>query len=338
MAGITHLEEFSDESLQGIVDESVKNAVPTLADQFLPTVETFDRKFMYYIVKNSPFIAGYIGGGAEPQIVDRNEMADRHVELAQFGLRHVLTYEELQAINHSRFKKEAKSAIDRTLIDTINLVEGTQRLIQLAKLDALMKGQHEVKGKGIRFTYDFGIPDENKVALTTGNDFDTEDFDIIGFLMDQVQAYEDENGQTPTMLVSRELNAKMLRNSQLITEVGRPAGSTRISQEELNTVLDSFGLPVPTIIKQRHIAYKDNSTGQAVQREFMPVNRIVMLGEGIGEYKLGPTLENNFQPGIKVEAKDKDEPIRSIITTYGAGFPVVENPFLIRHIDAYTPV
>lgn len=337
MAGIKHLEEFSDEALQGIVDESVKNAEPTFADRFLPTVETYDRKFMYYIVKNSPFIAGYVGGGAEPQIVDRNEIADRHAEIAQFGLRHVLTYEELQAINHSRFKQEAQSAIDKTLVDTINLVEATQRLIQLAKLDALMKGVHEVKGNKINFTYDFGIPDENKVALTAGNDFDAEGFDIIGFLMDQVQAYEDDNGQSPVLLVSRELNAKMLRNSQLITEAGRPTGSTRISQEELNTVLDSFGLPVPTIVPKRHIEYKNNATGATVKREFMPVNRIVMLGEGIGEYKLGPTLENNFQPGIKVEAKDKDEPIRSIITTYGAGFPIVENPFLIRHIDAYTP-
>jgi Phage major capsid protein E len=339
MAGITHLKQFQKPALRGLVDETVANAPLTLADAYMPTEETFNRQFAYDIVKTNNFMAGYIGMGSEPPVVDRNAVADRMGEIAQFGLQDIVTYEELVAINEARNSREEAAMIDKVVVRNIDIVNGTLRLIQLAKLEALMKGTLAYSGNNVKINFDFGIPAENKVGLTAGNDFNKADFDIIGFLLAQVQAYADANsGKTPDeMLVSRELNAKILTNSKIIAEVGRPAGSTRVSQAEVSELLNSYELPPLRIVSDRKMTYKDNATGQTIVREYMPVNRIVMISEGAGKYLLGPTLENDFQPGIYLNNVDLERPIRSVIETYGAGFPTLENPFLIRHLDVYTP-
>ncbi len=338
-AGITHLEEFQEPALRALVDETEADVEPTIADRFLPTEETFERKFAYDIVKNNRYIAAYIGYGAEPPVMDRNAVASKMGEIAYFGLKDIVTYEELQAINEARNDAEQAAVIEKILIKNIDLLDSLRRLMFVAKMEALTKGRHAYNKNNVKVAFDFGIPAENKVALTVGNDFDTPDFDIIGFLLDQQDAYANvNNGKTPdVMWMSRELHGKMLKNSNIVIEAGRPDGSTRVSQAELKDVFDSFGLPPIQIISERTTQVKDIYTGDLMTIELLPVNRIVMLSEGIGKYLLGPTLENNFRPGLFLEAYDKKEPIQSVLRAVGAGFPAPEKPSLIYHIDAFTP-
>lgn len=339
MSGITHLDQFKKPALRALVDLTTAETPLTVADRFLPTEETYNRQFAYDIVKNNSFLAAYIGYGAEPPVVDRNAIANKMGEIAYFGLQDIVTYEELQAIHEARNNGEKTGAIDKITIQAIDLLNGMNKLINIAKMEALTKGTFTYNGNNVKAGFTYDIPAENKVALTVGNDFNTADFDAIGFLSDEVDKYVVANGKTPdVMWVSRELNAKLLKNANIIAEAGRPTGSIRVSQDELTAVLDAFGLPSIQVIGQRSTSWKDSYTDAILTREFMPVNRIVMLSEGAGKYLLGPTLENDFQPGLFLEAKDKDDPIRSIIQTFGAGFPILEKPSLVYHIDAYTPV
>ncbi|MFD2924175.1 major capsid protein [Halobacillus naozhouensis] len=339
MAGITHLEAFQGPALRALVDETERDVELNIADRFLPTEETFSRQFAYDIVKNNRYIAAYIGYGAEPPVMDRNAVASKMGEIAYFGLKDIVTYEELQAINEARNDDEQAAVIEKILIKNIDLLDSLRRLMFVAKMEALAKGSHSYNKNNVKYTFDFGIPAENKVALTSGNDFETPDFDIIGFLLEQVDAYANANeGKTPdVMWMSREMNAKLLKNSNIVLESGRPEGSTRVSQSELRDVLDSFGIPPIQIISERTTQVKDLYSGELVTIELLPVNRIVMLSEGIGSYLLGPTLENNFRPGLFLDAYDKKEPIQSVLRAVGAGFPAPEKPGLIFHIDAYTP-
>lgn len=338
MAGITHLEQFQQPALQALVDITAQEAPLTLADEFLPTVQTFDRKFAYDIIENNNFIAEYMGYGAEPPVVDRNVLASRAGEIAYFGLKHIMTYEELQALNEARNDAEHSAAIDATTVTSVDLVKGALKLIQLAKMEALTKGRFEATGN-IKVAFNYGIPTANKVVWNTGADLNTDTFDVVGALLTEVGKYSDLNGQNPdVMWVSREIMARLLKNKTIIAEAGREITATRVNNQQLNGVLDAYGLPPIKVIQERTMAYKDNFTGARVVKEFMPSNRIVMLGKGRGnEYKLGPTLENEFKPGIFMEAYDKKEPIQSIIRTVGAGFPILETPSLVHHIDAFTP-
>jgi len=337
MAGLKHLKEFQEPALRGLVDESIQDAVPTLGDTFLPNENTYSNTFAYDVIKTSKHIGAMIGYGSEPPVVDRDAVARMHGEIAKMGLKYIATEEELLALHQARNEGEKLAMIDRLTVKGVDLVNAIQRRISVIKMEALAKGTFSYNKNGVKVSVDFGVPAAHKVALSSGADWDTADRDVIADLLNFVETYETTNGRAPSViLMSREANAKLLRNSVIVTEAGRPAGSTRVSQAELNSVLQGFGLPPIQIVADRKVTVKDIYTGQDETIEFFPVNRVVMLSEGVGNFLLGPTVENNFQPGIVLQAYDKQEPIESILRTVAAGFPAIENPDLIFHADVFT--
>lgn len=342
MAGITHLVQFQPAGLRALVNLTDQQQEETFADTYLPTVQTFDRKFAYDIVKTNEYIAAYIGFGSEPPYIDRDAVASKMGTIAYFGLADMVTYEELQAIHEARNNAEKTNVIEAITNKNVLILNGLRRLMYLAKMETLFKGTmtfNKADGEKNQVTFDFGIPAGNKVALTAGADFNTASFDIVGWLMAQVAAYQAaNNGKSPEVMVgSYEIQSKILKNANMIVEAGRPTGSTRISVDEMNSVFRSFGLPAFTVIEERTVRYKRNGDGAEISKEVVPVNRLTFLSRGVGEYLQGPTLENNFQPGLYLEAEDLKAPIRSVLTGIGAGFPAPSQPSLIFHMDVYTP-
>lgn len=342
MAGITHLVEFQQPGLQALVDLTEEQVEETFADTYLPTVQVYERQFAYDIIKTNNYIAAYIGYGAEPPYIDRDSLASKMGTIAYFGLGDIVTYEELQAIHEARNDNERSNVIEAITVKNVKILDGLRRLMYVAKMECLFKGTHTFsKGDGEhnQITFEFGIPAENKVALTAGADFATTSFDVIGFLQTQVQAYKDANGgKAPEVMVgSAEILNLLLRNQIIIVESGRPEGSTRVNVDQLNSVLTSYRLPTFTVIDERSVTYKRNGDNEIVTKEIVPVNRLTFLSRGIGEYRQGPTLENNFQPGLYLEADDLKHPIRSVLQGFGAGFPTPTVPSLIFHMDVFTP-
>lgn len=339
MAGITYLDEFQKPALRGIVDETLQEIEPGFGDRFLPNEDTYDMKFAYDIIKTNKYIGAMIGYGAEPPTVDRNAVANMSGELAKIGLKDIVTEEELLKLHQSRNNAEKAAIIDRITLRGVDLVEGMQRRVDVIKAEALAKGTFSYNDNNVKVDVDFGIPAENKVALTAGNDWAEPDHDVIGDLLEWTQAYEDENGRAPSVIfMSREIQALLLKNTVIVTEaVGAGSGRTRVSVDELQSVLGGYGLPPVEVVTDRKTTVKDLYTGEQKVIEFFPVNRIVMLSEGIGNFLFGPTVENDFQPGIVLQAYDKEEPIQSILRTAATGFPAIENPHLIFHADVYTP-
>jgi len=337
MAGITHLKEFQKPALRGLVDASVQDAVPTLGDRFLPNANIYSNTFAYDIIKTNKYIGAMIGYGSEPPVVDRDAVASKMGEIAKMGLKYIATEEELLALHQARNDGEKSAMVDRLTLKGVDLVNAINRRIGVIKMEALTKGTFAYNKNGVKVSVDFGVPAENKVALTSPNDWSDVNRDVIADLLGWVASYETTNGQSPSViLMSREAQAKLLVNRVIVTEAGRPDGSTRVSQAELNEVLGGFGLPPIQVVTDRKVTVKDIYSGNDEVIEFMPSNRIVMLSEGIGEFLLGPTVENDFQPGIVLEAKDKDEPIESILRAVAAGFPALEKPSLIFHADVFT--
>lgn len=334
MAGIKHLKEFHEDSLRGLVDETVKETEPTFADRYLPNANVYSNTFAYDIIKTSKHIGAMIGYGSEPPIVDRDAVARMSGEIAKMGLKYVATEEELLGIHQARNDAERADTIERLVVKGVDLVQALQRRVNVIKTEALTKGKFEYKKNGVDVTVDFGIPASNKKVLTSPDDWTNTSRDIIGDLLAWVKEYEDLNGVSPAeILVSREVQAKMLTNAGIVVEAGRPEGSTRVSEAELNAVLEGYGLPPVRVVKDTKVTVKDVYTGQNETIEFFPKNRLVMLAEGVGEFLFGPTVENNFQPGIALQAYDKNEPIESVIKAVAAGFPAIENPDLIFHAD-----
>lgn len=333
MAGIEHLKQFQKPALRGLVDATEEARIPSVFDRFLPNDVAYSTSFTYDVIKKSNHIAAMIGYGAEPPVIDRDQVASKMAEGAKMGLKYIATEEELLAINLARSNGEKAAMVDRLTVKSIDLLDALERRIQLAKAEALVNGTFQYNKNGAIIDVEFGVEPADNTS-----DWADESHDVIGDLLDWVQEYENKNGQSPsTILMSREAQALLLKNTVIVAEAGRPDGVGRVSVEQLNSVLGGYGLPSIEVVTNRKITVRNEITGEDETIEFFPVQRIVMLSEGIGNFVFTPIAEANYEPRIDLRAYDKFEPIQSVIRVSAAGFPVVENPSLIFHADVFTP-
>lgn len=338
MAGITHLKEFQKPALRGFIDQSMEDNFDELSfvESFIGNDTTYDTKFAYDIIKRSQHIAAMIGLGAEKPVVDRHATAQVMGELAHFGLKDVITIEELYAINEARNSGEKNAMVEKLLNKSADLVFALKLRIRVEKLKALALGKNEYNKNGVKVQLDYGIPSEQKVALVGAEAWSTADKDVIGDLLGWVEIYRKANGKKPeAMLLTRKVLNQLTDNKTIIAEA-RPMtpGATRVSLAEVNEVLSRYGLPVAQIVEETTVSVRDIYSGEEEVIEVFPENRIVFASKGAGVFLTGPNPDaDNFAPVATLEAYDERTPKRSIIEVAQSGFAILENPSLVMHID-----
>lgn len=332
MAGITHLQEFSKPALRGLVNATEENKDLTFIDQYMPDDKVFSSTFAYDVIKKSNHIAAMIGYGAEPPVVDRDAVASEMGEVAKMGLKHIVTEEELLALNQARSGGEKSAMVESLTVKGVDLIQAIQKRVNVSKVEAIAKGSFSYNKNGVKIDVKYGIPEENKKTA----DWADEKHDVVGDLLKWFDQYTNDNGKEPdVILMSRETQAILLKNAIIIAESGREKGSSRANVSDLNAVLDGYGLPPVHVVRARKITVRDIYSGKDETIEVFPKNRVVMVAQGVGNYVYGPTVENDFQPGIDLRAYDNFEPIQSVIRVAAAGFPVIETPGLILHADVF---
>lgn len=334
--GITNLKEFTKPTLLELVNETEENIIPAFADTYLPDENIYSPEFTYEIFRQNPSIAGFIGYGSEPPIMDRDEIAKGAGEVAKMGHKYILTYEELMALHQARSSGERQAIVDKLTIKNIRLVENIKKLASVSKLQAIAQGAFKYDRNQVKINVDYQVPAEHKIALTGDNTWASPEHDVIGDLIEWDKTYSDSNGQqADVILMTRETQALLLKNAVIISESGRADGATRVNKEELNSVLGGYGLPSIQIVTERYNRFVDDYTGETIVEEIFPKNRIVFVSKGVGKFYYGPTLENGMQPGIVLLAEDLRQPIRSVVETHAAGFPVIDTPSLLLHADVF---
>lgn len=335
MSGITHLKEMQSEALRGLVVQIKDNEAPSFANEFMPDGQTFSTTFAYDVVKKSNHIAAYIGFGAEPPVIDRDAVAHKMGEVAKMGLKYIATEEELLALNQARSNAEKAAMVDALVVRAADLVNALNKRVDVSKLEAILKGQFTYNKNGVKISVDFGVPAEHKKVLTGTNVWTDASATPLSDLIAWNDQYVTTNGQqAEAIIMSREAVALLQTNAEIIAEARPGNGSaTRVSLQEVNAVLDGYGLPNVRVQAQRSVTVKDIYTGNDEVIEFLPKYRVTFISRGVGQFLFGPTVENDYQPGIDLRAYDKFEPIESIIRVAAAGVPVVENPNLLLHAD-----
>ncbi len=340
MAGITHLAELQKPALRGIVEEVDKQKLEMQDTvlNFLPDEETYDQEFAYNVISTTSQMGAMIGIGNEPPIRDRDAVARRMGELAKFGWKDVVTENELLKLHNPRNDGEFKALTDKLIADGATVVSELRDRINVTKMQALTTGKVNYDDNNVKAAIDFteDIPEEHKIALTGDNTWANPEHDVIGDLIAWDKQYQDENGvQADAILMTRETQALLLKNVVIVNETTGIAnsGRTRVSNAELNSVLDGYGLPGITIVRKTSARVKNTSTGEVETVELYPEGRVIFISGGVGKFLLGPTVENNFQPGIVLQAYDKQEPIESVLRAAAIGFPIIEKPSLLLYAD-----
>lgn len=343
MTGIGHLKEFQEENLNKVVDalEKENNEASTVGNRFLPTRNVYSNNFAYDVIKKKTHIASYIGFGAEPAVVDRDAVAKKHGELAKLGLKHIVTEEELLSIHQARSNAENKAMVDQLVAKGVDLVNAVYLQIEVSRLQALFKGSFGFDDNNVKIGIDYGVPEEHQVVKTGTNAWsDTAESTPISDLIAWNDQYVEANGRkADVVFMSREVRGLMQQNAEVIAEArGANAGSSsRVSVGELEDILTQYDLPPVEIVNQRSVTVHNIYKGAEETIEYMPKFRVTFASEGLGEYQMGITVENNFAPGVNLRAYDKNEPIQSVMRTVAAGFPVIEDPELLFYADVATP-
>src|SRR5690625_1533433 len=217
------------------------------------------------------------------------------------------------------------------------MVKETRDRINVSKLQAIGTGQVTYDDNNVKITIDFteDMPAEHKVVLTGDNTWANPNHDVVGDLLEWSNQYEETNGKkADAIYMTRKVQALLLKNAVIVNEAaGAGSGRTRVSNDELNSILGGYGLPPVRIVKKTSARVKPYGAADFETIEFFPENRVLFVSNGAANFKLGPTVENNYQPGIVLQAYDKFEPIQSILRTAAAGFPVLEQPSLVLYAD-----
>jgi len=338
LSTITHLSEFSEPALRGLIDESValREEFPTFGERFLPSVNVYSTTFAYDIIKKTKHLASFIGYGAEPPVMDRDAVASKFGTLAAFGLQYIATVEELMALDQAR-KGEKAAMVAKLEKKAVDVIEGIQDFADVLRAQALTTGVLNYTKGDVKINFDYQIPAEHKIALTGVNAWSDASADILGDLIAWNELYSKSNNgkSADVILMPQEVFAHLTKNASIISEA-RPgiAGVTRIATAEVNSVLEGFALPTIQVVKSRTTNVRNVYTGQDEDVEFFPAGRVVFLADGVGNFYYGPNPESpTFEPGLVVRAVDEMRPKRSIIEGYAAGFPIIEVPSLILHAD-----
>ena len=337
MAGITHLKEFQKPALRGLVDESIKSNYEPMSfvEAYIGNDTTYDTKFAYDVIQRSQHIAAMIGLGAEKPVVDRHATASVMGELAHFGLKDVVTIEELYAIAQARSDGEKNAMVDKLVNKSADLLDYLRLRVRVEKLKALALGYNEYNKNGVKVQLDYGIPDEHKVELSADDAWDNVNKDVIGDLLAWSETYRKANGKKPdAILMTRKVFNSLTSNQMIIAEAGRPEGAVRVSTQEVSEVLTRFGLPQITIVEETTQEVKDIVTGEFETIEVFPENRVILVSAGAGVFLTGPNPDaENFAPVVTLEAYDERTPKRSVIEVAQSGFAILENPSLVFHAD-----
>jgi len=340
MAGITHVAELKQPALRGIVEEVNKAKLETQDSvlNFLPDEYTYDQEFAYNVVSKSSQMGAMIGIGNEPPIRDKDAVARRMGELAKYGWKDIVTENELLKLHNPRNEGEFKAIVDSLVATGATVVSELRDRINVTKMQAISTGKVVYDDNNVKAEIDFteDMPAEHKVALTGEDTWANPEHDVIGDLIAWDQQYQETNGkQADTIFMTRQTQALLLKNAVIVNEAVGVAnsGRGRVSLDELNSVLGGYGLPSITIVKKTKASVKNTYTGALEEIELFPENRVVFVSNGVGKFLLGPTVENNFEPGIVLNAYDKFEPIQSILRAVALGFPIIENPNLLLYAD-----
>jgi hypothetical protein len=145
-----------------------------------------------------------------------------------------------------------------------------------------------------------------------------------------VADYVDKNGVAPHVFMTSTTVINKVLNDPLVRKQVTGLSDKLITLDELNTFLRGRNMP-PMEAFDTQVTYRNPNDGTRTSARLLNAKKGVFLREGgeIGVQLIGPTIENNMNPGIYAETIDLKLPTRSVINVVASSFPKITDPNLI---------
>ncbi|MEG1083973.1 MAG: major capsid protein [Hydrogenoanaerobacterium sp.] len=332
MAGLANLSEFFENPLFSKAIREVPVETGYIGQRFLPLEETFDIDFNETVIERQADMADIIDSGAELPLTDRDPVRRISGEITDMGQSYIVTKKELAAMMDKGNAAKQTMMVKQLLNKTAQLKRNIDARIEWLRWQALGVGAMAYDKSGIKLGVDFGVPAGNKVVAA--NKWNATGATILANYEKWVQDYVDlnTNGYTPDVFVTSIEAIRNVLNDTSIRKSITGFSDKLLTLEELNTFLRGRDLP-PMEAFDAKVTYRDvTSGGTRTTARLLAREKGVFLKEGglIGKQLLGPTYENDMNPGIYARTFTMERPIREVIEVVGASFPKVMDPDLIK--------
>ena len=280
-------------------------------------------------------MANIIDSGAELPLTDRDPVRRVSGEIVDMGQSYIVSKKELAALLDKGNEGKRKIITKQLLNKTAQLKRNIDARIEWLRWQALGVGVLAYDKDGIKMGVDFGVPAVNKVTATTK--WNATGATILANYEKWVQDYIDgnTNGYSPDVFVASIETIRTVLNDTAIRKAITGFSDKLLTLDELNTFLKGRDLP-PMEAFDSKVTYRDVANGGTRSTvRLLAKNKGVFLKEGglIGSQLMGPTYENDMNPGIYARTFTMERPIREVIEVVAASFPKVTNPELIKIAD-----
>lgn len=333
MAGLANLSEFFANPLFTEVIREVPVTTNFIGSRFLPIENTYDIDFNESVLTRQADMADIVDSGAELPLTDRDPMRRVHGEITDMGQSYIVTKKELAAMMDKGNKGKRELAVKQLMGKAAQVKSNIDARIEWLRWQALGSGKVQYNKGGIILGSDFGVPEDN--FKTAGVKWNTASATIIADYEAWVQYYIDLNNEAPDTFVTSIEAIRSVLNNVDVRKAITGYSEKFLTLPELNSFLS--GRQMPTMESfDASVTYRDVSNGGARTTQRLLSNKkgvFLKSGGAIGVQLLGPTYENDMNPGIFARTFTMERPIREVVEVVAASFPKIQYPDLIMPCD-----
>ncbi|EJL45699.1 Phage major capsid protein E [Brevibacillus sp. CF112] len=327
MAGLAQYSEYFQNPVFTETIRQVPVEAKYIGSRFLPIEETYDIDFNESVITQQADMANIVDSGAELPLTDRDPLRRVSGEIADIGQSYIVSKKELGALMDKGNEGRRKIAEKQLLGKAATVKKNIDARIEWMRWQALGNGVMSYDKDGIKFGVDFGVT-FNKTAA---NKWDVVGATIIDDYEAWVQEYVDKNGRIPDVYVTSIKALRTVMNNADVRKAVTGLSDKIITIQELNDFLTGRQMPRFEAFDAT-VTYRDvNNDGVRITQRLLSDKKGIFLVEGndIGVQLLGPTVENQMNPGIFARTFTENRPLREIVEVVAASFPKVTNPDLI---------
>jgi len=324
-----HLDEFQKPQFQGYIENLPPQREYVLRN-VLPIEQTNDIQFAYNVINGEyAQTASITGWNASAPLRDNKQFQRAFSEVAKVQHGILLDEKTLLQYNRPRTEDEKNRAIESVYTHADDLSMGVDDIEEYLRAQAVYTGKvvYNDNENDIHIDIDFGVPEENNLSATTGwNNKGSEPLTDLQSAIAQFKSKNQRKNPVAIHMTSATF-ANLLVNEQIKLQIfGDNANTRLITKDDVNTVFNALGFP-PIVINDDVVLTDDG------EQVLLADNRVVLIGDDLGNTMVGPTVENNYVPGKFVEPQIFQNPPSQGIIVGEAVFPALRRPSSIVFLD-----
>jgi len=329
MAGLAQYSQFFDNPL---LTETIKEIpVPAnfIGSDYLPSEESYEMEWHETVITRQADMANIVDNGAELPLTDRDPMSTVSGKIVDIGQSYIVDKKELGALLDKGNPQRRLIAEKQLLGKTATVKTNIDARIEWMRWQALGEGALTYSKDGIMLGVDFGVPAGNKkIAAVKWDDANPT---ILLELEAWNQLYVDTNGVPADDFVAGIAVIRTIMNDPGVRAAILGSATQLLTLEELNAFLVGRQM-APVRAFDTVVTYRDvNNQGARVSQRLLSAKKGVLLKRGreIGIQVLGPTIENQMNPGLYARSFTQERPMREIVEVVASSFPKINDPKLI---------